>query len=951
MNFAFGVILAYLLASFLWILGSDRLLLGVAQTSEQITLLQTAKGFLFAAASGLLMYWLVARERRAGGRQEGTASTAVPVPFVSPRPFLLAGVVFMLSLGVGGLIIHLAEQSRVLTKKQHAHATASDHARALEEQIYRSLSATYALAAVLRQGHGEILNFETLAQEMLPLYPGVSALQLAPGGVIQKSVPLKGNEKAIGHDLLKDPKRNKEAFLAVETRKLTLAGPFELLQGGVAVIGRLPVFLTDRDRRDRFWGFATSLIRIENLLAASHLDDLVNDGYDYNLWRIHPDTGQKQIFAFSTQAELVEPISNQFEVPNGKWTLSVAPKAGWHSPQSLGFEAALVFLGALFATIVTYHVTRQPEKLQRLVEERTLQLGAANVRLGEAMRVQQEAAERVRKLSRAVEQSANAVVITDLKGDIEYVNPKFCELTGYGPDEVMGRNPRLLKSGETPPEVYREMWETLLAGREWFGEFHNRKKNGELFWCLESISPIKDDQGAITHFVSVTEDISSRKLAESTIRQLAYHDVLTGLPNRRLFRDRLEQAAANARRSGHSLALLYLDLDRFKNINDTLGHSVGDALLKAVADRITGTVRHEDTVARLEGDEFAILLSDIHNVENAARVAEKLARSLKQPFHVPGHELFVTASIGISLYPQDTEDLDTLNQNADLALHRAKELGDNFGFFTADMNATVLQHLTLENSLRRALEREELVLHFQPQVDIATRRISGAEALVRWQHPDLGLIAPVRFIPLAEETGLIVPIGEWVLREACAQAQSWQREGRLPLRVAVNLSVRQFRDKGLVDTVAAVLAQTGLPPSLLELEITESMLMERSGEALEKLRQLGAMGLTIAIDDFGTGYSSLGYLKRLPIQVLKIDQSFVQDIGTDPDDRAIVSAVVALAHMLKLKVIAEGVETREQLEFLRSLSCDNLQGYLYSHPLEASAFRAMLDEGRTPQLQ
>lgn len=1061
MNFTFAAVLAYLLLSLIWIMGSDRLLLGLAATPQEITLLQTAKGFFFVAVSGFLMYWLATRERAARKTEASSAASPAGAPALLLRPLLIAALVFLTASGIGALTIHLAEQSRVLIKQQHAYTTAGNYAWAFQEQIYRSISATYALAAVLRQGRGEIHDFEKLAQEMLPLYPGVSALQLAPGGVIRRSVPLAGNEKAIGHDLLKDPQRNKEAFLAFETRKLTLAGPFELLQGGIAVIGRLPVFLADRDGQERFWGFTTALIRISHLLAASRLDTLAQAGYHYQLWRLHPDTGKKQIFASSTAADLDEPIFREIEVPNGKWTLSLAPAQGWHSPQSLLYEIAMGLAASLFAAGIGYFLARQPEMLRRLVEERTRQLGEA-IRLSrkaeerfrslvevtsdwvwevdqggvytyaspkvrdilgyepdevvgktpfdlmspeEAGRVgaifaataaeqkpfamleninlhkdghevvletsavpiydgaggfrgyrgidrditvRRKAEEHVRKLSRAVEQSANAVVIADIKGDIEYVNPRFCEVTGYSPEEVIGRNPRLLKSGETAPEVYKNLWDTLLAGKVWFGEFHNRKKNGELYWCLESISPVKDEQGRVTHFVAIGEDISERKLAESTIRHLAYYDHLTGLPNRRLFRDRFDQAAAAARRGRHSLALLYLDVDRMKRVNDTLGHAAGDALLKAVAGRIAGAVRDEDTVARLEGDEFAILLSEIRTAESTARVAEKLAQALKLPFRVMERELYVTASIGISLYPQDTEDLDTLNQNADIALHRAKELGDRFSFFTADMNAVTLQHLNLENSLRRALERDELVLHFQPQVNLANGRINGAEALLRWRHPEHGLMAPSYFIPLAEETGLIVPIGEWVLRQACAQAQAWRAEGLPFLRVAVNLSARQFREKQLVQTIAGTLKETGLPPEWLELEITESIVMEHSEEALATLRQLSAMGLTFAIDDFGTGYSSLSYLKRMPIQVLKIDQSFVRDIGTDPDDRAIVSAIVTLAHVLKLKVVAEGVETREQLEYLRSVGCDNMQGYLSSRPLEAAAFRALLDEKRAP---
>jgi diguanylate cyclase (GGDEF)-like protein len=445
-------------------------------------------------------------------------------------------------------------------------------------------------------------------------------------------------------------------------------------------------------------------------------------------------------------------------------------------------------------------------------------------------------------------------------------------------------------------------------------------------------------------------EIIERRRAE----EAAYYDTLTGLPNRTLFQERLPHALALAERSEQMLAVMLLDLDRFKTINETLGHGVGDRLLHEVAERLTGCVRRSDTVARFAGDEFALLLMQItrpddvvkiaRRTEDAVEVAQSILRVLEPPFVSGQHELYLTASIGIGLYPDDGKDSQTLLKNAVSALNRAKEQGGNsYQFYTADMNAKALKRLALENSLRHALERDEFVLHYQPQVNISSGQIVGVEALVRWQHPELGLVCPSDFIPLAEDTGLIVPIGEWVLRTACAQNKRWQEEGWPSMRVSVNLSARQFQQLQLVEIIAEILLETGLAPEQLELELTESAIMKNAEIAIETLRRIKKSGVQIAIDDFGTGYSSLSYLKRLPIDVLKIDRSFVCESTTAPDDAAIVMAIIGLAHNLNLKVIAEGVETEEQLAFLRLLKCDEMQGYLCSQPLAAPAFKEFAD--------
>ncbi len=438
-------------------------------------------------------------------------------------------------------------------------------------------------------------------------------------------------------------------------------------------------------------------------------------------------------------------------------------------------------------------------------------------------------------------------------------------------------------------------------------------------------------------------ELAEVKQVAETIWQQVYYDPLTGLPNRMLFEDRLTLELAHARRDKQGLAVMFLDLDHFKLINDTLGHSVGDQLLQDVAHRLKDTLRGTDTIARMGGDEFALLLTRVTHAENVARVAQKIFHVFKPPFNFGGHDFHITPSIGITLYPTDGEDPQTLLKNADTALYRAKEQGRNvYQFYTPAMNAKTLERLVLENNLRRALERKEFVIYYQPRVKINTKQIIGMEALVRWQHPEQGLISPVKFIPLAEETGLIMPLGEWVLRTACAQTKAWQEAGFPPLRVGVNLSARQFQQPNLVERVAQVLKETGLHPHYLELEITESAAMQNAEYTLPVLYHLKEMGIHISIDDFGTGYSSLSYLKKFPFHTLKLDQSFIRDLATDPNDAMIAKVVITLAHGLKLEVVAEGVETQEQLDFLKQLQGDEVQGYLFSKPLPAKEFEELL---------
>lgn len=524
------------------------------------------------------------------------------------------------------------------------------------------------------------------------------------------------------------------------------------------------------------------------------------------------------------------------------------------------------------------------------------------------------------------------------------VNRKLCEIVGYSQKELVGMSFQEITHPEdliADKELARRMMARELDEKT--REKRYRHKNGYYIWVNLTSSLVRDENGKPKYYSTVVEDISRRKQIEEELLHLASHDALTHLPNRSLLLDRLSQALAYANRSSGQVAIMLIDLDRFKNINDSLGHDVGDKIIMEVGRRLSSLGQHGDTIARVGGDEFVVVLPDVTREETVAMLAQQTLESLSQPLTIQGHEFYPTGSIGISLYPKDGHDSQALLKNADTAMYRAKDAGrNNFQFYASEMNARALDRLKLESGLRRALEREEFVLHYQPQMDIVTGGIVGVEALLRWEPPGQPVVFPEDFIPIAEETGLIMPIGEWVLRTACAQNKAWQTSGRFPkMKVAVNLSARQFKQQDIVKMVSRVLSQTGCAASSLELEITESIIMENPEAAVQTLQNLSDMGVHLSIDDFGTGYSSLSYLKRFPIKTLKIDRSFVRDITIDADDAAIAKAVIALAHSLKLQVIAEGVETAEQMAFLREQRCDQVQGYYLSQPLAVDALEQL----------
>ena len=578
--------------------------------------------------------------------------------------------------------------------------------------------------------------------------------------------------------------------------------------------------------------------------------------------------------------------------------------------------------------------------LDQRVNKRTLELQELNRILQNEIAERERAEEGLRLSAKVFENTVEGVIITDSETRILAVNRAFTLVTGYELEDVLHLTPQILKSGRHDARFYSEMWRSLKESGQWVGEIWNKRKNGEIYPERLTIGVVRDSGGGIGHYVGVFSDITDIKRSQERLDFIAHHDLLTNLPNRLLFNHRLKHSIALAQRNHLQLAVIFIDLDHFKNVNDTLGHDLGDELLKKVATDLSVHVRKSDTLARIGGDEFILLLDDIEAPRYVGVIAEKFLELLSRTVMISGHEIVISASIGISFFPTDGQDVSTLVKNADTAMYYAKTHGRNsYHFYAPAMSEYAQERVHLEALLRRSIERGELSLHYQPQVDLVTRQLVGAEALLRWNNPELGAVSPVRFIPIAEDIGFISILGEWVLRSACRQVKEWEEAGfKLPC-ISVNLSVKQLEHGDIVDIVNRVLEETGLSSLRLELEVTESAIMKNE-RALDFLDGLRAIGVELAVDDFGTGYSSLSYLRRLPIQKLKIDRSFITDVTAEPSREAIVRAIIALANALGLSTIAEGIETEAEAQFLIQEGCQQAQGFLYSRPLPPDEFLA-----------
>ena len=851
------------------------------------------------------------------------------VSAVRQRQWLLALLVFACGLVMVSFWLRHSAQQEEAKSRALAADLAADHAQSLQRGIERALSATYAIAALVHQGRGFVNDFNGVATQMLPFYPGISALGLSPGGVICCVVPRAGNENSIGFNQLEDIVQNKEARRARDTRKLTLAGPVQLAQGGLGVVGRLPIYLGQGDDTQVFWGFSYVTLRFPQALESARLEMLRDRGYAYELWRKNPETGERQrIEAWKPEA-LRDPVGRDLELPNGAWTLSLAPTRGWVQRSGLMLEG---LVGAAFSALLAYlawllYAMRLRDlELEALVAQRTSEILAAQ-----------------RHLQATISAIPDLMFEVDLDGRYYSTHSPREELLARPSKELLGRTVHDVMPQAQADRVLQALQEAHVKGWSMGAQICLPLQMGER-WFELSVARKASATGEGPRFVVISRDVTDNKLAEEKVLQLAHFDALTGLPNRSLLADRCQQALGAAQRHGQCVALLFLDLDHFKNINDALGHRVGDALLCAVAQRLSGLLREQDTIARLGGDEFILVLPDTDAV-GAAHVAEKLLRAADQPFDIDAHELVITPSMGIAMYPQDGKDFDTLSRCADAAMYIAKQGGRNhYRFFTAEMQADSDRSLLLENALRRALERNQLYLHYQPQVCVASGAIVGAEALLRWEHPELGRVSPAEFIPVAESSGMILPMGDWVLQTATRQLREWMDQG-YALTMAVNVSLVQFRQADFPQRIGQILQDAGLPPHCLELELTEGVAMTDPALAIDTMDRLHQQGVLLSIDDFGTGYSSLNHLKKFKVYKLKIDQSFVRDIADDPDDRGIVSAIISMAQGMDMRTIAEGVETAEQLAFLQDHGCMEVQGYLFGRPMAARDFGALLQAG------
>lgn len=838
----------------------------------------------------------------------------------------MALLVFVLSLLLGAAVIWQMEQSRVVAARVQAYALASDRAKETENRLERALSAVYALAALVQQAQGAVKDFDAVATKILPNYPGAAVLIQAPGGIISHAVPLPGNEKAIGLNLLQDPVMQAETHLARNTGKLTLAGPLALRQGGMGLVARLPIFLDQSDEHADFWGFVNVVLKLPQALEQAQLPDLLQRGMSYKLWRVVPESGQIQIIAESSPQALIDPVRKSFSVPNGGWTLSVAPTAGWGDPQGLAVKSALALLLALLMGYLAKLQMRQLAYKHNL--EHQVQARTADIR------------ESKTQLAVTLEAIPDLLFEMGLDGHFHSCHAPHAHALAAFVQEFHGKKVTKVMPAEPAQAVLAALAQAQESGFSNGRQLTLPMPDGD-HWFELSVArkPVPPDQPP--RLIMIWHDVTARQQAQAQVAQLAYFDALTGLPNRVLLNDRMSQVLSESARRKEEFCVMFLDLDHFKNINDTLGHRVGDELLRTMAKRMQQALREQDTVARLGGDEFIFLLPDT-NAKGAARVTQKLLHAIGQPVYVESHELMVTSSIGIARFPHDGQDAETLFKHADVAMYRAKKAGrSGYQFFTSGLHVDAARTLRLDNELRRALERGQLLLHYQPKLSLSSGKVVGMEALLRWQHPELGQIPPIEVILVAESTGLIVPIGLWVLQTALAQARQWYDMGLTDLTVAVNVSAVQFRQPNLVEQVQAALSQTGLPAHLLEIEVTESVAQHDPTGAMAVMAQLRRLGVDVSIDDFGTGYSSLSSLKRFAATHLKIDQSFVRDICTDADDLAIVRAIISMARSLGLGTIAEGVETEAQLTLLREEGCDDVQGYLLGQPMpvdEATAF-------------
>lgn len=850
------------------------------------------------------------------------------VPLLFRRPRALALVVLAICLSLSAVVIWQLEQDQRRAKRADVENLAQNHAFLVRDSLNQALTLNYSLAAMVRLGQGYTGRFDDAARELLPYFDSVSHISLAPNGIITQVHPLEGNEKSVGLNLLEDPTQSKEALRARDSGKLTLAGPVNLVQGGLGAIARLPVFLEDQGGR-QFWGFTLVVIRINRLLETANLMQLHDQAMAYRLWRTHPDSGVQDAIATNAPELLHDPVHKSFEVPNGTWVLSVSPIAGWTNLWRLIGEMLVALTLSLLLAYQTWLMAmlqRRRLSLQDAVAEQTRELLNARAHL-----------------QATLDAIPDLLFDIDLDGIIHNYHTNQPDLLTVPPEKFLGKSFHLFLPDDACVVVHEALDEAVEKGVSSGKCYSILLPRGPATFEL-SVSRKADDENGMARFLVLSRDISERKENEDRINNLAFFDPLTQLPNRRLLQDRLEHALATSQRQQNLGALLFIDLDDFKTLNDNRGHHVGDLLLISVAGRLKQAVRSQDTVARLGGDEFLVVLEGLDQELNTAatqaqQIAEKILTSLNHAYQLEGQEYFNSPSIGISLFGDQSLNIDDLLKQADQAMYHAKAAGRNtLRFFDPAMQTITAQRFALQNEIREALQQQQFQLYYQPQLD-QQGRVVGAEALIRWLHPQRGMVPPLDFIPIAEESGLIMALGNWIVEAACIQLIRWsQLPHTAHLVLSINVSARQFQHPQFVTQVLAIIERSGADPSKLTLELTESMLIDNPQDIITKMDALKTRGITFSLDDFGTGYSSLSYLKRLPISELKIDKSFVNDILTDANDAAIARMIIRLAQSMELTVIAEGVETKAQRDWLEAEGCFKYQGYYFGRPVAIENF-------------
>jgi diguanylate cyclase (GGDEF)-like protein/PAS domain S-box-containing protein len=845
------------------------------------------------------------------------------------EPKSVLTIVFTVTFAFLSFMIYKLHSLELENERTQVETIAANYAYDIKSVLDQTLSSTYVLQALLTQSKQKrIENFEAIAGRMISSYPGIMELAIAPRGIIQQVAPLQGNEKALGLNIFETSAFKQEAFLTKESGVLTLAGPIELVQGSVGVVGRLPIFEIE-DGQERFWGFALAVIRVSELFEYIKVSTLNGESLAFEVWRKHPDTQLPQTIYQSHADKIKHPVEYAFEVPNNRWMIRMAPLHGWGNASVFIFRE-LIALAFAFVLAYMAKFLVDLKRAKKALESKVIQTGNEKETLQERLDV-------------LINTIPDLIWLKDPSGAYLFCNRAFERLYGIREAEIVGHTDYDFVDKKTADffrtnDLLAADAKTSVRNEEKL-VFHSDGYQG-LFEAIKT--PMYDHKGQLIGILGIARDITARRENEVKIERLEYFDPLTSLPNKVQLRIRLEHDLSMMEKKHEQLAVLFIDFDHFKNINDTLGHAFGDELLVQVSKRLQGVLRPIDTLSRQGGDEFVIVLPSVR-VDDVVHTAKRVLQTIEQPICLQEHELVITASIGIALYPSDGADVDTLFKSADAAMYLAKKDGrNNYRFFTAEIQNRSARFLNLENALRYAHTRGELMLHYQPQVCLKEGKIIGVEALLRWNHPDLGSISPSEFIPIAEESGQILLIGEWVMRTAALRLKQWIDTGYPPMSVAVNLSAVQFHHAHLSRLVQTIIDEVQLPPDALELELTESVAAQNPEHAIETMNALAKQGIRLSIDDFGTGYSSLSYLKRFKVYKLKIDQSFIRDIQIDPEDKEIVKTIIALGKSLGLKVIAEGVETVEQLDFLKEYGCDEAQGYYFSKPLSIADLEALL---------